>query len=123
MKDKKSLVLIMFIIVLFLLILFTQSLYAKVFKRPERALKDVFPDCSIETRNIILSTDQVKRVEKLSGISLKTRLVTFYVARREGKIIGYAFIDTHIVRTQLETVMYTITPDGELDIIEVLSFN
>lgn len=123
MKDKKSLVLIMSSIVLFLPILSAQSLYAKVFKRPERALKDAFPDCSIETMNIILNIDQVKRVEELSGISLKTRLVTFYVAKREGKVIGYAFIDTHILRTQLETVMYTITPDGELDIIELLSFN
>ncbi len=123
MKNKKSSVLIVPPIMLFLLILFTQSLYAKVFKRPERALKDAFPDCSIETRNIILNIDQVKKVEELSGISLKTRLVTFYVAKREGKVIGYAFIDTHIVRTQLETVMYTITREGDLDIIEVLSFN
>lgn len=122
MSRIKLIKLILYICVCFFLV-YEGTSYSKVFKKPDQAIKDVFPGCTIEIKNIILTLDQLKMVEKLSGIPLKTRLVTFYVAKKEGRIIGYAYIDTHVVRTQLETILFTITPNGEIDIIEILSFN
>ncbi|MFN3814386.1 MAG: FMN-binding protein [Aquificaceae bacterium] len=96
---------------------------ARDFKTPERAIKDVFPDVQIEIKNLILSEEQKERVEKLSGTKMDSRLVSWYVAKREGKILGYAYIDIHTVRTHQETVLYVINPSGGIEVIEVLSFN
>lgn len=96
---------------------------ARDFKTPEQALKDAFPDARIEVKNIVLSKEQVEKIERLSGVKLGTRLVSWYIARRGNSIVGYAYIDTHIVRTHPEVVLYTLTPDGKIDIVQVISFN
>jgi Na+-translocating ferredoxin:NAD+ oxidoreductase RnfG subunit len=36
---------------------------------------------------------------------------------------GYAYFDTHRVRTLPETVMVVVTSDGKIDRIEILSFD
>lgn len=96
---------------------------AIVFKRPDEALKGVFKDARIVVKNIVLKSEQVSDIEKLSGIKQEDRLVSFYEAKRDNEVIGYAFIDSHIVRTKIETVLYVINPSGKIETIEVLSFN
>lgn len=102
---------------------FTVDSSARDFKTPQQALKDAFPGASIEVKNIVLSKLQGENIEKLSGVKLSTRLVSWYIAKRGNSIVGYAYIDTHTVRTHPEVVLYTITPEGKIDLIEVLSFN
>jgi hypothetical protein len=36
---------------------------------------------------------------------------------------GYAYFDTHRVRTLPETIMVVVTPEGRIDRIEILSFD
>ncbi len=96
---------------------------ARDFKTPQQALKDAFPGAKIEVKNIVLSKQQVEKIEKLSGVRLSSRLVSWYIAKRGDSVVGYAYIDSHIVRTHPEVVLYTLTPDGRIDIVEVLAFN
>jgi electron transport complex protein RnfG len=110
-------------IILFCFISFAVDSSARDFKTPQQALKDAFPGASIEVKNIVLSKLQVENIERLSGVKLNTRLVSWYIAKRGNSIVGYAYIDTHTVRTHPEVVLYTITPEGKIDLVEVLSFN
>jgi len=107
------------LLVLLLLPLFTQ---AKQFKTPEKALAEIYPNAQIEVKNIVLSKEQQEEVQRLSGVKLDTRLVSWYLVKRGREVIAYAYADTHVVRTKPEVVLYTITPEGRLDVMEVLAF-
>ncbi|MBZ0154630.1 MAG: FMN-binding protein [Alphaproteobacteria bacterium] len=106
-----------------LLLLQGTKAHAVILKKPEDALKGVFRNAAIEVKNIILRPEQVAEIEKISGMRQNERLVSFYEAKRDNKIVGYAFIESHIVRTKPETLLYSLHPDGSIDRIEVLSFN
>jgi len=99
------------------------SLQAKEFKRPEQALSQIYPSSQIEVRNITLTREQVEEVQRISGVKLESRLASWYIVKKGGQIIAYGYADMHRVRTHPEVVLYTITPDGRLDVVEVLAFH
>lgn len=92
-------------------------------KKPEEALKQIYPSSSLEVKNFVVSKDMVERLEREQGIKLDSRMITFYVVKKEGKSIAYGYVDIHTVRTKPEAVLYTITPDGKIDIVQVLAFH
>ncbi|MBI3071778.1 MAG: FMN-binding protein [Deltaproteobacteria bacterium] len=94
---------------------------AKVFKLPDDAIQEHLGE-SVEVRNVVLTDDQVRDVEKASHAKVDSKLVSFYVGRANGNIKGYAFVDTHVVRTKPEAVLFVLTPSGDIDNIIVLSF-
>lgn len=96
---------------------------AATFRKPEEALKMIFQESKIEIKNVVLTPEQVTVIEKLSGIKQKERLVSFYEAKRGNEIAGYGFIDVHILRTKPTTILYVISHDGKIDMIEILSFH
>jgi hypothetical protein len=97
-------------------------LQAKVFLSVEEALHLVFRDCSIERRTVFLTAGQRARAQELAGREIKTALVNPYHATRNGKEVGTAYFDAHIVRTLPETLMVVVDPQGKVSRIEVLSF-
>ena len=94
----------------------------KVFLTAGEALKLAFPKCEIERSTVFLTKDEKKRVEKLARVDLATRIVFPYVARRDGKVVGAAWFDTHRVRTLNETVMFVVDPNQRIQRFELLSF-
>ena len=64
----------------------------------------------------------MKEIESLSKTKLDSRFYVIYEATRGTEPLGYAIIDTHMLRTQSETVMYVINTDGTLRYGEVLAF-
>lgn len=90
------------------------------FKEVDSALEKAFPGAQIEVKNVVLTNEQVEKAEALSGVRLTTRLVSFYIAKKNNKTIGYAYIDSHIVRAHPETVLYIINPNGEIEHIQIL---
>ncbi len=90
------------------------------FKEADNALGRVFPGARIEVQNIVLTQEQANMAKKLSGVELTTRLVSFYIAKKGDETIGYAYIDSHIVRVQPETVLFVISPEGTIESIEIL---
>lgn len=93
------------------------------FKRLDEALKSIFPDAEIEVKNIAITKSELKRIEKLARTKLDSRLVSFYIAKKNGEILGYAYVDVHRVRTKNESVLFVISPEGKIEVVEVLSFN
>ncbi|MBZ0169311.1 hypothetical protein MELA_00071 [Candidatus Methylomirabilis lanthanidiphila] len=99
------------------------NLLAKVFYAKDEAIKAAFPEADgIENKTFILTEDQQKQVETLARTRLDSKLVTMYLGRRGEKLLGYAMIDAHTVRTLPEAVMVVLTPDGRVASTLILAF-
>ena len=96
---------------------------AKVFLTQEEALKLAFPGATVERRAVFLTAAEQKDAAALSGGPAPSALAVAYVATKEGRLAGTAYFDTHVVRTQPETLMVVVTPAGTIGRIEVLSFS
>ena len=95
---------------------------AKVFLTQEEALKLAFPPGTVvERRTSYLSADQKAEVKRLAGTE-PSGLAVAYVGTRDGREAGTAYFETHVVRTQAETLLVVVTPDGALGRVEILSF-
>jgi len=91
--------------------------------KEEAAIRAIFPGAErIEAKDLILTDEMVKRVEGLARARVRERLVTFYTAHRDGVVLGYAVIHSHVVRTKRETLSLAFEPDGGIRKITVLAF-
>lgn len=90
----------------------------------EKALAQAFgARARIETRTVYLAKDQAARVEQAAGAKLASARVVAYRGLVGDSLVGTAYLDTHTVRSQLETVMIVVTPQGKVGAVEVLAFN
>ena len=97
---------------------------AKVFYSQNEALELAFPDAEkVESNTFVLDDDQVERIEFLAKSELDSKLVKIYTGMREGKVLGYALIDVHNVRTLPEAFMVVLNPAGEIRSLRVLAFH
>jgi Na+-translocating ferredoxin:NAD+ oxidoreductase RnfG subunit len=97
---------------------------AKVLLTQEEALRLAFPGARVEARTAFLTDEQRRAAKSLSGEEeLPSALVRYYAATKDGRAVGEAYFDTHVVRTMPETVMVVVAPDARIARIEVLSFS
>lgn len=95
----------------------------------QQALASAFPAGTKVTRQaLFLTPEQRAMALKESGIEFDDRMIVRYVGRVAGgtaadRVIGYAYFDTHRVRTLPETIMIVVTPDAKVQKIEILSFD
>lgn len=100
------------------------SLHARVFMTQQQALATAFPrGTKVVRQSIFLTQQQAVSAQRDSGLKFDDQLVVRYVGMAGNSIAGYAYFDTHRVRTLPETVMVVVTPDGRVDRIEILSFD
>ena len=95
----------------------------KVFITFDEAIELAFPACTIKRHTIFLSKGQMEQARKIAGVEISSALVYPYVAMKDGKMMGIAYFDAHIVRTLPETIMITVDPEDRIQRIEVLDFN
>jgi len=95
---------------------------AKVFLTQERALRLAFGEAAVERQAKFLTEPQVARARELAGVEIPSALVTRYVATADGRLVGTAYFDTHVVRTLPETVLIVVGPDDRIVRIEILAF-
>jgi electron transport complex protein RnfG len=96
---------------------------AKVFLTQEEALRLAFPGAAIERRTVFLTAEEQQQAATLSGGPRPSALAVAYIAAKDGRPVGTAYFDTHVVRTQAETLMVVIDPSGSIARVEVLSFS
>lgn len=95
-----------------------------MFHSRESALRLAFPDAdTVQKQELFLSREEAATAEREARVRLQSRLVTVYVGSREGKVTGYALIETHRVRSLPETIMAVIDPDGRVRAVHVLAFH
>ena len=97
---------------------------ARVYATVQQALDSAFPSpARIERRTLYLDEAQTRRIAEESGGPVEARVIPYYIGRREGQVVGYAYFDTHLVRTLPETVLVLLAADGTLRRVEILSFD
>lgn len=97
---------------------------AEVYHSRESALRLAFPGANnVEKRELFLSPAQAADVERMAGVKIPSRLVTVYVGTADAGVIGYAFIETHKVRSLPETVLLVVYPDGRAKAVHMLAFH
>lgn len=99
--------------------------WGKVYASRDQALATAFgPGAAVERRAEYLDGGQLSRVQSMAGAGVQVRggLVTRYSGSRDGKPLGFAYLDTHLVRTLQETVMIVVGPDDRVVSVEVLAF-
>lgn len=95
---------------------------AKVFLSVDEALRLAFSGSEVARRTAYLTQEQVRRARALAGVEVPGALVTYYQAKRAGRLVGTAYFDTHRVRTLPETLMIVVDPQGKVVRLEVISF-
>lgn len=96
---------------------------AKVFHSKQEALALAFPNAeNVETRTFFLTEEQVQRVATLAATPVDSKLITLYVGHKNGHPLGYAFIETNVVRTLPETFLIVLSPAGVVQQLLVLAF-
>jgi hypothetical protein len=88
----------------------------------QEALALAFPGAELTRKEHWLTAAQAAKVKELSGTALPGLWQVAYEARREGRLLGVAFLDTHRVRTLPETAMVVVAPDGRILRVEVVAF-
>lgn len=97
---------------------------AKVFFSKKGALEKVFAGAdAVDQTNLYLSEADVQAIASAAGTPWKSRLTSVYVGKKAGEIMGYAFIDTHKVRSLDETLMVVLGPQGAVQQVVVLAFH
>ena len=98
----------------------------------QEALAGVFPPpATVERRTAFLTAQDLDAIQSSAGrdAPVTQRVVTYYLARKDGKPVGVAYFDSHRVRTLNEVVMIVVEPqDGgeagrdRIRSVEVLRF-
>jgi len=110
--------------VLLLAALVAGDAHGKVFITQSEALALAFPDAEeVKSTTFVLDDDQVARIESLARCDVDSKLVKIYTGTRGGKVLGYAMIDVHNVRTQPEAFMVVLSPVGEIRSLRLLAFH
>jgi hypothetical protein len=86
-------------------------------------LRTAFPDAErFDASDVLLSDEMAGKLDDLARARIPERMVTFYAARKGDAVLGYAVVQSHVVRTKRETLLLAFEPDGRIRRIVVLSF-
>lgn len=94
----------------------------KVFLTADEALALAFAGCEITRSTVYLTDAQKARATKLAEADVDASIARPWVATKDGKLVGTAYLDTHKVRTLAETLFVVVDPEGRVARIEVLAF-
>ena len=96
---------------------------AKVHYAKNEALALAFPGADkVEGKSFFLTDEEKARVEDLAKAPLESKLVTVQIGEKDGALMGYAFLDTQIVRTLPETLLVLVSPEGTVAKLLLLAF-
>jgi hypothetical protein len=103
--------------------LFPVFLYSQVYLTKDEALKLYFPNSlSIERKTVFLTDEQVEKIQQRAKAKVESKIITYYIGKNQKNIDGYAFLETHTVRTMPETFIAVIDTNGSVLAVEILAF-
>lgn len=88
----------------------------------EEALARVYPGAAIRAERVFLTKQQIQQAAAVSEVDVPNALIARYLAIVNGKVIGRAYVDTHIVRTKNESLLICLDQSGKVKRIEVTAF-
>lgn len=102
---------------------FASGCFAQIFYSKTEALELAFGKATVENLSLFPDDAQLAKIQQLAKTKLESGLFTFYVGKENGKILGYAAIESETVRTKPETVMILLDAQGELKSVTILAFH
>lgn len=95
----------------------------RVYMTQAQAIEHAFPaPQEVERRTLFLNEEQAHRAAARAGAAIESRVVPYYVGRVNGRVTGFAYFDTHLVRTLPETIMILLGPESRITRIDIISF-
>lgn len=88
----------------------------------DEALAAAFPAASHDRETVFLTDDELEHVHEAAGHRPQSAMVTRFRVYSGSETVGWAYLDTHRVRTLPETVMVIIAPSGSIERVEVVAF-
>lgn len=88
----------------------------------EEAMASVFPGARIRAERVFLTEAQQKDAEAAGGVPVERALVARYVAEQDGRVVGRAYVDTHVVRTKRESLLVSLDTNGRVKRVDVIAF-
>lgn len=99
------------------------TLYAGKFPSADEAARQLLIGSTYERETLLLTKAELASSAELAAKEIPSALVTRYVIRNEaGGIVGYAYLDKHLVRTLPQTLIVAVDADGILVRMKVLAF-
>lgn len=95
--------------------------WSKAMTRDE-ALRLAYPGAEIKPAMVFLTDQQVKEASAAAGNPVQSPLIAQYSAVSSGKVVGRAYLDTHVVRTKKESLLILLNADGSVMRVEVVAF-
>lgn len=100
----------------------TPMLHATVLITVEEVLELAFPDVETTRETVFLTEDQLRIAAEAAELEIEGAMVTRFVARSDGAVVGFAYLDTHRVRTLPETLVVILDSGGRVRRVEVAAF-
>jgi len=88
----------------------------------DEALAAIYPGAAIRAEQLFLTPPQQKQAQTRAGVDVPSALVARYLATRDGKVIGRAYVDTHTVRTKRESLLVSLDDKGQVLRVDVTAF-
>jgi hypothetical protein len=88
----------------------------------EEGLRAVYPGADVRAEQVFLSAAQQKQIAAAAGGGPPSALVARYIATRDGRIVGRAYVDTHTVRTKRESLLISLDDRGRVQRVDVTAF-
>lgn len=88
----------------------------------EEALAAVYPGAEIRAERVFLTAEQKENAAALGGVEVPSALIARYLATRDGRVVGRAYVDTHVVRTKRESLLVSLDEAGAVERIDVTAF-
>ena len=88
----------------------------------DEVLAMTYPGAQIRAEQVFLTDAQRKQIAASGHIEVTSSLVARYLATREGRAAGRAYVDTHTVRTKRESLLIALDEQGRVTRVEVTAF-
>lgn len=96
--------------------------WATVLITVEEALELAFPGAETARETLFLTDEQVRTAAEAAGLDIDSAMATRFVARLDGRTVGFGYVDTHRVRTLPETLVVILDAAGSVVRVEVAAF-
>jgi hypothetical protein len=109
---------------LLLLLSVTTPNFATVFYSKQEAMELAFgKGTPVENLSLFPDDAELAKIQQQAKMKLESGMFSFYVGKNGDKVTGYAAIETETVRTNPETLLIVLSPEGELRAVHLLAFH
>ncbi|HSL22511.1 MAG TPA: FMN-binding protein [Vicinamibacterales bacterium] len=88
----------------------------------DEALAAAYPGATFRAEQVFLTAGQQRRAETICGAKVPSALVARYIATEDGRLVGRAYVDTHVVRTKRESLLVSLDAGGRVKRVDVTAF-